>query len=81
MISRAISSAEMSFKILVSRRCLGNETWANTNPSLVTLPGLAFCSAGMMVRMLIIPTWGLLGGSGRFPVQPSKAGGAWQVET
>ena len=47
-----------------------------------TLMGRARCKAGMMARMFIMPTWGLLGGSGRLPVaQPSTTGGPAHFET
>jgi len=68
--------------IFVSRNCLGNATLANVSPSPGSLAGFAFWRAGMTVRMLSMPTWGLLGGSGRLPVaQPRSAGRQTQVET
>ena len=35
----------------------------------------AFCRAGISVRMFIMPTCGLFGGSGRFPVAQAMAHG------
>ena len=66
----------------MSRICLGSATLANVTPSAATFTGLAFCNAGITVRMFIMPTCGLFFGSGRLPVaQPSTAGGAAQRET
>src|SRR5208283_3252568 len=74
-ISFAMSSGDLSFTILVSRNCFGSETLAKLNPSPASFTGLAFCSAGITVRILIMPTCGLFLGSGRLPVaQPSRAG-------
>src|ERR1035438_4151132 len=75
-ISWAMSAADLSLTILVSRSCLGRVTLANVSPSLASFVGLAFCSAGMTVRILAIPICGLFFGSGRFPVaHPNNAGG------
>ena len=44
--------------------------------------GRAFCSAGMIDRILLMPTCGLLRGSARLPVaQPRTAGVPAQTET
>ena len=45
-------------------------------------PALAFCNAGITVRMLTMPTCGLFFGSGKLPVaQPSNAGAPAHLET
>src|ERR1035437_97026 len=81
-ISCAMSSGDLSLTILVSRNCFGKETLAKGNPSAASFVGVAFLSAGITVRILTIPTWGLFLGSGKLPVaQPSRAGGPAQRET
>ena len=50
-ISRAISSAGMSFTIRVSRCCFGRLTEAKHSPVLGIGDGFARCSAGMIARM------------------------------
>src|SRR5206468_390229 len=81
-ISRAISSTGMSFTIRVSRVCLGSATDWNATAADPAFAALAFCSAGIMVRMFCIPTWGLLAGSGKLPVaQPNRAGGPATTDT
>lgn len=77
-----MSSTGASLTIRVSRSCFGNVTLLKEIPSAATFTALAFCNAGITVRMFTIPTCGLFLGSGRFPVaQPSKAGGPAHRET
>jgi hypothetical protein len=70
-----------------SRCASGAAVWA-ASPRRRSAPrwpmgaALARCSAGITVRMLAMPTCGLLRGSGRLPVaHPSTAGGAVQTDT
>ena len=66
----------------VSRCCLGKVTETKLKPVLATGDALARCNAGMIARILAMPTCGLLRGSGKLPVaQPSTAGGAAHTET
>src|ERR1019366_7206251 len=81
-ISLATSSGDLSFTICVSRNCFGSATLAKLKPSPVNFTGLAFCSAGITVRMLTMPTCGLFFGSGKLPVaQPSNASAPAHLET
>src|SRR5208282_2639262 len=81
-ISFAMSSGDLSFTICVSRSCFGNATLAKLKPSPASFTGLAFCNAGITVRMLTMPTCGLFFGSGKLPVaQPSNAGAPAHFET
>src|ERR1039457_2491520 len=81
-ISFAMSSGDLSFTILVSRSCFGSATLAKFKPSPASFTGLAFCNAGITVRMLTMPTCGLFLGSGKLPVaQPSNAGAPAHFDT
>ena len=71
-----MASGDLSLTILVARSCFGGVTLAKLRPSPASFTGLALCKAGMAVRMLAMPIWGLFFGSGRLPVaHPSSAGG------
>ena len=65
------------FRPACSSRCVfpavvwAGLTEAKARPLSVLGAGLARCNAGMMPRMLAMPTWGLLRGSGKWPGGPS----------
>src|ERR1035437_5228898 len=73
--SAAIWSGVRSLTTRVVRCCFGRLTETYWRPLGARVEGLAFCRAGLMVRMLAMPTCGLLRGSASLPVGPPRTAG------